>query len=184
MPEFDSTIQYRNVEGFPGYRVGSDGSVWSCWHPIMLGWRYGSKWIQGSYWKRLAPGTVSRLGHQMVMLRPRKNCAVHRLVLEAFVGPCPSGMQCCHYDGDGSNNHLSNLRWGTPKSNQADRIRHGTDCRGSRHPNAKLTEADVRAIRTEYAAGGVTQRSIGEKYGVDKDCISIIITRKAWKHVQ
>jgi hypothetical protein len=51
---------------------------------------------------------------------------IHRLVLEAFVGPCPDGMQCRHLDGDRANNCLSNLAWGTPEENQRDRIRHGT----------------------------------------------------------
>lgn len=34
---------------------------------------------------------------------------VHRLVLETFVGPCPDGLECCHKDGNKSNNDLSNL---------------------------------------------------------------------------
>lgn len=51
---------------------------------------------------------------------------VHRLVLEAFVGPCPPGMECCHFDGDRSNAHLENLRWDTRFANEDDRARHAT----------------------------------------------------------
>lgn len=51
---------------------------------------------------------------------------VHRLVLEAFVGPCPEGMEGCHGDGDPTNNSLGNLRWDTATSNQLDKVRHGT----------------------------------------------------------
>lgn len=51
---------------------------------------------------------------------------VHRLVLEAFIGPCPSGMECRHLDGNPSNNRLENLLWGTPLENANDRRRHGT----------------------------------------------------------
>lgn len=51
---------------------------------------------------------------------------VHRLVLEAFVGPCPEGMEGCHIDGDGTNNRLDNLRWDTHVGNVKDSIRHGT----------------------------------------------------------
>lgn len=29
MPETNSTVEYRIIDGFPGYRVGNDGSVWS-----------------------------------------------------------------------------------------------------------------------------------------------------------
>lgn len=57
--------------------------------------------------------------------RPTAHVA-HRLVLTAFVGPCPDGMQACHNDGDKSNNRLSNLRWDTPSSNTLDLVRHGT----------------------------------------------------------
>lgn len=55
---------------------------------------------------------------------------VHRLVLEAFVGPCPDGMECCHYDGNPKNNNLDNLRWDTPKSNQGDRYKHASEQNG------------------------------------------------------
>jgi hypothetical protein len=52
--------------------------------------------------------------------------AVHRLVLLAFVGPCPEGMECCHNNGDKSNNMLGNLRWDTQSANTLDLVRHGT----------------------------------------------------------
>jgi hypothetical protein len=43
---------------------------------------------------------------------------VHRLVLEAFVGPCPDGMECLHSpDATRTNNRLDNLRWGTHQDN-------------------------------------------------------------------
>jgi hypothetical protein len=43
------------------------------------------------------------------------------LVLEAHVGPCPRGKQCCHDDDDLNNNDLSNLRWDWPPANKIDR---------------------------------------------------------------
>jgi hypothetical protein len=50
---------------------------------------------------------------------------VHRLVLEAFVGPCPEGMEACHFDDDSSNNRLDNLRWDTSLANKVDMARNG-----------------------------------------------------------
>lgn len=58
---------------------------------------------------------------------------VHRLVLLAFVGPRPDGMECRHIDGDHQNNILGNLRWGTHSENEFDRVKHGT------HHNARKT---------------------------------------------
>ena len=51
---------------------------------------------------------------------------IHRLVLKAFVGPCPSGMEACHNNGDRTDNRLVNLRWDTKSANAFDRVRHGT----------------------------------------------------------
>ena len=52
---------------------------------------------------------------------------VHRLVAVAFLGSPPSNEhQVAHFDGDRSNNTLSNLRWATVAENESDKIRHGT----------------------------------------------------------
>lgn len=58
---------------------------------------------------------------------------IHRLVLEAFVGPAPEGQECRHLDGDCANAKLSNLQWGTRSENNLDKIEHGT------HINARKT---------------------------------------------
>lgn len=70
-------------------------------------------------------GFTDRRGYRLASVRGR-NVLAHRLVLEAFVGPCPEGMQACHNDGDRMNTRVGNLRWDTPKANSADRWRHGT----------------------------------------------------------
>lgn len=58
---------------------------------------------------------------------------VHRLVMEAFVGPMPEGMQVCHNNGDKSDNRLENLRYDTGSSNTFDSVAHKT------HPQTRLT---------------------------------------------
>jgi hypothetical protein len=58
---------------------------------------------------------------------------VHRLMLEAFVGPCPPGLEACHYNDDPADNRLENLRWGTRTENILDAVRNGT------HHNASKT---------------------------------------------
>lgn len=54
---------------------------------------------------------------------------VHRLVLEAFTGPRPDGMEACHANGDRSDNRAGNLRWDTVRENANDRISHHPTCR-------------------------------------------------------
>lgn len=78
----------------------------------------------------LRPATVSRQGHQQVKLsklgKPYDRL-VSRLVLEAFVGPCPPGGQARHvFDPNARNNALSNLMWGTQADNERDKKRHGS----------------------------------------------------------
>lgn len=76
---------------------------------------------------------------------------VHRLVLEAFIGLPPEGAQACHSNGNNADNYLENLRYDTPKNNCADRTRHGRGSmmfeKGEAHPQAILTETEVREIR-------------------------------------
>ena len=86
---------------------------------------------------------------------------VHRLVLEAFVGPCPPGYQCLHLDNNPRNNRLDNLKWGTPKEN------HSTiDRTGEKNGKAKLTLADVKYIRayTGPLKDLVTQFNVSYKH--------------------
>lgn len=91
---------------------------------------------------------------------------VHRMVLEAFVGPCPDGAEGCHFDGDPNNNALSNLRWDTRKKNIRDMLRHG---RGT----IKLSNADVLAALDERRRGA-TQAAVAKKYGVARTYLSAI----------
>lgn len=104
--------------------------------------------------------------------------AIHRLVLESFVGPRPKGMTACHYDGVRTNNYLTNLRWDTLKANFSDRDRHGTTARGVRHGMNKLTETQVRKIKRSKP--GVL---IASDFGVSKTVLSHIRKGKIWKHI-
>lgn len=96
---------------------------------------------------------------------------VHSLVLDAFVGERPSGMEGCHDDDNPRNNCLKNLRWDTPAGNQQDRLSHGTDLRGLKHPKAKLSDAQVREIKARLSAGEKGVR-LAEEFDVSTTLIS------------
>ena len=106
----------------------------------------------------------------------RTTAYVHLLVLEAFVGPRPEGLQARHDDGNPFNSMICNLRWGTVGENAADRMRHGTSLRGDKNPQMKLTEADIAQIRAELAAGGPKgfQARISEKWGVSPGYVTML----------
>lgn len=172
----ESAIEYRDIPGKPGYRVGSDGSVWSR--------KSRGRGGLADNWHILKV-SVHSAGYLVVGLRngAAKTCPVffvHRLVLESFVGPCPEGMECRHLDGNPQNAALANLSWGTPDENGRDRIRHGTQITGSRVPTSKLTESDIPAIR-QLRERGLTQLEIGMMFNVAPGTISAIERGVTWK---
>lgn len=75
--------------------------------------------------KSLSPGFSGYVLAQLWRNNKQRRVRVHTLVLEAFVGLAPAGMECRHIDGNPSNNHLPNLEWGTSSENKWDRVRHG-----------------------------------------------------------
>jgi hypothetical protein len=101
---------------------------------------------------------------------------VHHLVAEAFIGPRPEIMECCHNDGDCTNNSASNLRYDTKISNERDKVKHGTSNRGERCAASKLTEAQARAIKED----GRPQRLIALEYGVTQQAVSGIKCGREW----
>ena len=107
-----------------------------------------------------------------------KMLRIHTVVLSAFVGPKPEGMEGCHYDGNCQNNRLGNLRWDTPKGNHADKGRHGTTNRGERCGNAKLSKEQVAAIREDNRL----QREIAADYGIRQNTVSRIKSKVRWAY--
>ena len=174
-----STVIYRDIPGWPGYRVGNDGSVIS--NRLNTRPRDHKK---PERWYKLNQA-VSRGYHRVAFKQGEKNCwqFVHRLVLEAFVGPRPDGMQARHLDGNRSNNTPANLRWGTGKQNGEDRVRHGNQVRGSRVTISRLTEQQVIEIR-HALANGATKKGLARKYRVSDTAIRCIARGRTWKHLE
>lgn len=164
---------YRTIDRFPGYRFGSDGSVWTRLE------RRGSLAYQPVGEWRPMTLTLNSRGYRTVSLQSTtglKRCqSVHRLILEAFEGPCPAGMEACHNNGIRGDNRIANLRWDTRRSNHADKRIHGTHSAGERSPKSKLTNAEALEIKTRYSNGGVSQPALAREYGVSQPTIWNII---------
>jgi len=107
---------------------------------------------------------------------------VHRLVLEAFVGPCPDGMECRHLDSDPLNNHVGNLRWGTPKENADDRTSNGTQPVGANNPFSRISEHEALEIRC-LASMGADMKEVADLFGVHKSTACKIARGVAWCHL-
>lgn len=169
----DQPETWKPVPGFPGYEVSDAGRVRSLRRrrrgdpPRML-----RPCISGHHYYRVF----------LVLLGRTHTRYVHRLVLEAFLGPCPEGLEACHRDDDQTNNRLSNLRWDTRQANDEDRERNGGVLRGSRIGNSKLSEEDVQEIRRLRAAGW-KQQAIAARFHVSRPHVSELCAGKKWAHV-
>ncbi|MEU0912143.1 NUMOD4 domain-containing protein [Streptomyces althioticus] len=169
---------WKPIPGYDGYEVSDQGRVRS--------WRKMGRWGGTLETPKVMKQTPNPNGYLKVNLQRNgmkvTNC-VHVLVAKAFLGPRPGDLDVCHNDGDMKNNRLRNLRYDTVSGNMADRISHGTDSRGEKSWNAKLTEEEVLLIRKLHETHDFNQRELARKFGVDYRTINQIIHRRRWAHV-
>jgi hypothetical protein len=104
---------------------------------------------------------------------------VHRLVAEAFYGPCPVGYYVLHGDNNPANSKVENLRYGTPTENSADKLLHGTQPFGEEIAWSKLKSEDILAIRNRRSLGEKLT-SIAKDYGVSEVYIHHICIGVKW----
>ena len=170
-----SPEEWRPVIGYEGwYDVSSLGKV----RRIMAG--PGAK---PGHILRPTPGTN---GYSQVLLwrhGGRRTVGIHRLVAQAFLGLSPVGYQVNHKDGHKANNCASNLEWVTHSQNTRHAYELGRmpPMLGEGNGNAKLSEADVRAIRA--ARGEIVERELAATYGVCRANIGHIQRRTTWRHI-
>ena len=109
----------------------------------------------------------------------------HRLVYEAWHGPLKKGYHIDHIDGNKENNHADNLRQVTPFEN----VHNKNTFMKNRDKSAKLTEADVYAIRLAWDTrpkGKTTKtlkNELAQQYNVSAANIEAIGYRKTWNHL-
>lgn len=163
-------MNWKAIQGYEGhYEVSDEGYVRSIKKdpPLNLklnlantGYRVVNLWLEGE----------------------SKTHQVHRLVLEAFVGPCPKGKMGLHWDDDKDNNRLSNLRWGSRSENARDSVRNGihhesvkVECsRGHALKGANLREGSLKVGRRDCKACSrerETARREGREFSIEESNI-------------
>jgi len=104
---------------------------------------------------------------------------VHRLVAEAFIGPCPAGFEVNHKDGCKTNNVAENLEYMTRSQN----LLHASEVtgkgRGTNNPSCKLSEETVRAVRLRHAQG-VGYKLLAREFGISWGSARNIAARRTW----
>lgn len=178
--------KWKAVPGFEGlYEVSDQGRVRSLDRITPRFNRWGTPAPLRVKGRLLKPSPFGKSGHVCVNLfnNGRGKCwQIHRIVLEAFVGPRPRGMECRHLNGRAHDNRLANLVWGTRAENMADRTRLGehNPALGENRHNAVLTEKQVRAIRS-LNASGKGGSEISRTMGVNINTVFGIISGRNWK---
>ena len=128
-------------------------------------------------------GARNRLGYGVLTVRRRRWLA-HRLAWSLARGKAiPDGLVVCHRCDNPSCVNPKHLWLGTQADNMRDMFEKGRGKQvvprnnvGARNPMAKLSDEQVREIRT--LAGSMTQQEIGTRFGVRQDQISRILSRK------
>lgn len=158
------------------------------------------------------PGTRINDGYGQVQMRGKRWYA-HRLAYTLTFGQIPDGLMVCHHCDNPPCCRPDHLFLGTCLDNKADqrakgrtltgdrnparwpgtRLLRGEEwyrhcmtpnrAQGERHPNASVTEEQVREIRRLYEAGSVTISALARQYGVTRHAVLQIVRRQTWKHV-
>jgi len=166
---------WKDIPGWEGlYQASNNG-------------RIRSKKRKSSVIKRIYGGKIikpvkARNGYMIVNLTgkgTRYQMLVHRAVLTAFYGIPEEGLEACHNNGDRTENKLENLRWDTRKNNHADKKKHGTHQVGEKVGNSKLTDTDIKLIRSSE----LSAIKLGKILNVNQSCVLKARNRQTWKHL-
>jgi len=167
---------WKPVKDFSKYETSNFGNVRS----------YKQSSIINSFQSKLLTPNYGSYGHAAVSLRKGNKTytkSIHRLVLEAFVGSCPSGHEANHKDSNPQNNRLTNLEWTTPSKNIKHSFKYGYNSNaGECSPTAKLRDEEVLEIR-RLAKQGVKLITIAKMFKIDRGHTSAIVNRKKWNHI-
>jgi hypothetical protein len=129
-------------------------------------------------------GYRNEKGYGVINLRGERKLA-HRMAWELTVGPIPEGQYVLHHCDNPACVKAKHLFLGTKADNNADMHSKGRGRvtgppPGEKNWSAKLTEADVRAIR----ASTESDTALAARYGIARENIWAARTRRTWKHIE
>lgn len=151
------------IPSYPSYAAGDDGHIY----------RGGIRISERSNGRGYMQVTLSQNG--VIYTR-----YVHRLVCEAFHGPCPPDKeQVRHLDNNRGNNVPSNVCWSTRAENEGDKLKFGTLIRGEASSHSVLTEKVVADAR-EMARRKVRIDLIAKQFGINDRVMADAITGRKW----
>ena len=169
---------WKNIKGWEGlYEISDEGYVKSLQRRTLF--KDGRIRI---FPQIISRGGITKTGYYYVTLRSneekrKERWFVHRLVAKHFIPNPENKPQVNHKDGNKLNPHFSNLEWSTNKENSVHAFRVGL----TKPHTLKMSRELIDKMREEYNIGGISQRQLGEKYGLARTYINGIIAYKHWK---
>lgn len=127
-------------------------------------------------------GSRSKLGYGRIVIRGVEHYT-HRKAWERVNGPIPDGLMVRHKCDNPPCMNVAHLELGTHADNMADMSERGrakgSGVTGSRVGTARLTEEQVREIRSSTA----TKSALAAKYGIHRKSIQQIRNGHSWRNV-
>lgn len=121
----------------------------------------------------------SHAGHGIMRWAGGKNIRAHRASYIFYIGPVPEGLLVRHRCGNPGCVNPKHLLLGTQEDKLQDAREQDRFARGEQHPNAHLTEKDVKAILMSEEHRDI----LAARYRVTSDYISMIQRGVRWSHV-
>jgi hypothetical protein len=123
-------------------------------------------------------GCLTKKGHGQIGVKG-KMLRTHRLAFEIWKGSIPDGMHVLHRCDNPACINPDHLFLGTNRDNVADMVSKARHMHGERHHAARLTEADVLAIR----ASAKSHAALAREFGVAEVTIRDARTGRKWAHI-
>lgn len=173
--------EWRDIEGFDGfYQVSNMGRVRSCCnsHGTRGKWKF----------RALSANHDGYLKVRLIKGSKDLTKRVHTLVAEAFI-PNPNDYNTVnHKDGNKTNNRVDNLEWADRSQQMIHAYKLGLkkSIKGSKNSQAKLTDDDVRYIRSNYkrCSQEFGTVALGKRFGVTNAAIGKVVRGLTYKDVK
>lgn len=155
----------------PLYDVRPDGTVWT------LVTKQGHVSKSGTWREAGGIGLRNFKPYRRLKFK-RIHLAIHRIVCAKFVGALSDDLVVNHKDGDGLNNHPSNLELVSQSENNIHRFRvlNFPAVKGFK----KIDFQTAEQIRSDKEQG-LSHRELALKYDLSKTSISYIVNGRTWK---
>jgi hypothetical protein len=175
---------WKDIEGYEGfYQVSNCGNVKSLERIV------NSRYKSGRLVKeKILKGRKNRWGYVKIGLN-KGSCShyktIHRLVAQAFIPNPENKPETNHKNGVKIDNRVENLEWVTKSENAKHAFEIGLRnmLSGENSWNSKLTNDQVREIRSKYVYGKVSITYLAKIYNAGKSTIHHIIERSTWKTI-